>query len=232
MSMIIKDRIKALKLGYPTVSDKYNVAGGMAGNAPIEVGRLVKYTSVPGIYEEAVGMADIAELAGVALAVNVKLNPIWPQDGAFPITIQPNEAFDVFVDGFIAVELDPTVSTETTLAVPAVGVLTTDQAIIPDKPYYTRAADGGGAGYLNDGTNKYTLVANPTQGDLGLYYELTNLGKDASTDVVTPNKQVAVILATGGITTIDAVAGGIVAVPGAYFTGFKEGRLAEIRLSR
>lgn len=43
--------------------------------------------------------------------------------------------------------------------------------------YYTRAASGAGAGYLNDGTYAYTKVATiPTTHNAGVYWTLTQLG--------------------------------------------------------
>lgn len=222
-----------LKRGYPTVSDKYNVAGGVVdvnANNPILMGEFVKYASQPGYYKSASeGMAAVGEIAGIALATNVKLAGVWPDDGSTPERALAKEAFNLMVDGFIAMELDPTVSTITQDAVAAVGAKTTDTDIIPGKNYYTAAANSDGAGYLNDGTLKYTLVDTPLKANIATYYELTEVGANASTNMVTPGKQAAVILATGGLTTIDYVATGIVAVPNMYFTGLVDGRLAEVK---
>lgn len=235
MSMIIKDKIKALKKGYPTISDKYNVAGGIvaADGADVVVGELVKHSSVPGYYEHGANATAISEIQGLALAVNVKLNPIWPNDGSTPLKYKAGEAFDLFVDGFIAIQLDAMVETVTQAAIAAVAAKTTDVEIVPGKAYYTRASNSAGKGYLNDGTYKYTLVAEPIVDNIANYYEVSVIGQDATTNQITPNKQAAIILATGGITTVDdASAGTIVAWPGAYFTGFFEGRLAELELRR
>lgn len=164
MSMIIKNKIKALKKGYPTVSDKYNVAGGIveAGANDLVIGELVQYTNTPGKYKPAVSVNAIGDIAGVALAVNARLNPVWPNDGKTELKVKAGEAFDLFVDGWIAVQLDD----------------------------------------------------------------------DVESDEVTPGKQAAVILSTGKITVADNEEEGIVLWPGAYFTGFTEGRLAELELRR
>ena len=237
MSMIIKDRIPALKRGYPTVSDKYNVAGGIIRSTNgVQIGKLVKYTDTLGTYTEATLLNSVDEIAGILLAVNVKLNRIWPDAGTRPTTYYNGDTFDLFVDGFIAVELDDSISTITTPAIAAVGVLTGDLDVVPGKNYYTREVDASGAGYLNDGANKYTLVANPVQGSMNTYYELSELGKDASVNQITPGKQVAIELATGNFMTSDEENSGTANTinnwPGARYTGFVDGRLAEIEVRR
>lgn len=233
--MIIKDKISMLRKGYPTVSDKYDVAGGIlkSNSADVEFGDVVAYDSVVGYYKNAAGIAAITEIAGITLATNVKLGGSWPDDGSSATVIKKTEAFNLLMNGFIAIKLDDSVETETVSAVAAVGTITTDTDIVAGKKYYTRASNADGIGYLNDGTNKYTLVASPVKANIATYYELSNVGSAAMTDVVTPGKQAAIILATGKITTIDAVsAGTVVAVPGWYFTGIKDGRLAELEIRR
>lgn len=232
--MIIKDKISMLRKGYPTVSDKYNVAGGIlqAGSADVPFGELVAYGSQVGYYKAATSVADVAEIAGIVLATNVKLSGVWPDENQAGL-VKPGEAFNLMLDGYIAIELDDSVETVTAPAVAAVAAKTTDTDIVEGKKYYTRASSSDGIGYLNDGTYKYTLVASPLKANLNDYYELSNPGSDATTDVVTPGKQAALILATGKLTTIDAVsAGTVVAMPGWYFTGLKEGRLAELEIRR
>lgn len=232
--MIIKDKISMLRKGYPTVSDKYNVGGGIlkSNSANVEFGNVVAYDSSVGYYKHAAGISAISEIAGIVLATNVKLSGVWPDENQAGV-VKPTEAFNLMLDGYIAIELDDSVETVTANAVAAVGTLTADTAIVAGKKYYTRASNSDGIGYLNDGTYKYTLVASPVLGSIGTYYELSKVGVNATTDVVTPGKQAAIILATGKITTIDAVsAGTVVAVPGWYFTGLKDGRLAELEVRR
>ena len=232
--MIIKDKISMLRKGYPTVSDKYNVAGGIlqSGSADVPFGELVAYGSQVGYYKAATSVEAVGDIAGVILATNVKLSGVWPDENQAGL-VKPAEAFNLMLDGYIAIELDDSVETETAVAVAAVGTKTEDEDIVVGKKYYTRTSNSDGIGYLNDGAYKYTLVASPVKGSIGTYYELSNTGSDASTDVVTPGKQAALILATGKITTIDAVSSGTVeAIPGWYFTGIKDGRLAELEIRR
>jgi len=232
--MIIKDKISMLRKGYPTVSDKYNVAGGIlqTGSADVPFGELVAYDSQVGYYKAATSVTGVADIAGVVLATNVKLSGVWPDENQAGL-VKPAEAFNLMLDGYIAVELDDSVETETVAAVAAVAKITADTDVVEGKKYYTRESNSDGIGYLNDGTYKYTLVAEPAKANLNTYYEITNPGSDAITDVVTPGKQAALILATGKLTTIEAVsAGTVVAMPGWYFTGLKEGRLAELEIRR
>jgi hypothetical protein len=231
--LIIKDRISALRKGYPTVSDKYNVQGGIVvdGGVPVKVGELVKFSTTPGYYEGATTLANVNEVAGLALSTNVRLTRVWPSDSVTPVTYEEGEAFDLFLDGFIAVEMDDAVIMSTLPMIAAVGALSTDTAVVPGKDYYTRASNTDGAGFLNDGTFKYTLVASPTGNpSTSNYYELSEVGQDAATNQVTPNKQAAVILATGKITTADYVTTGVVLLPGYRFTGLIDGRLAELQV--
>lgn len=103
--LIIKDKIQELMKGYPTVSDKYNVAGGtLTGNTPVQFGELVKKSATKGYFESAAGgVADVYELGGFVLATNVKLAQEWP---GTTVQVNPGEAFNLFVSGFMAIELD------------------------------------------------------------------------------------------------------------------------------
>lgn len=160
--LIIKDKISQLRKGYPTVSDKYNIAGGILDNADaIKFGELVAYGSAVGYYVPAVELNSVDEIAGVVVATNVKLNETFG-DSSAEITVKKGEAFNLLIDGYVAVELDA----------------------------------------------------------------------DHTAAQVLPGKKMAVILATGKLTTIDKVASGIVEMPGYYFTGIKEGNLVEIEVRR
>ena len=113
MSLIIKDKIKQLMRGYPTVSDKYNVEGGIIeGTDGVNFGDMVVYGSTTGYYKKATALTDINEFAGFVLATNVKLEDTWGAGGApllGPVTL-PGEAFNLFMNGFIAI---PLISTAT-----------------------------------------------------------------------------------------------------------------------
>lgn len=103
--MIINDRIPMLKKGYPTVSDKYNVSGAILdGSAAVKFGELVKFGSTKGYFEAASeGLTAVTDAAGFVVATNVKLAEGFPGD---TVQVNPGEAFNLLVNGFIAVELD------------------------------------------------------------------------------------------------------------------------------
>lgn len=105
MSLIIKDKIKQLMRGYPTVSDKYNVEGGIVeGDTPLAFGDMVAYGSMTGYYKKATTLTNVDEIAGFVLATNVKLEDTWGKTNDGPIT-NPGEAFNLFMNGFIAIAL-------------------------------------------------------------------------------------------------------------------------------
>lgn len=105
MSLIIKDKIKQLMRGYPTVSDKYNVEGGIIeGTDGVNFGDMVVYGSTTGYYKKATALTDINEFAGFVLATNVKLEDTWCGENKGPVTY-PGEAFNLFMNGFIAIAL-------------------------------------------------------------------------------------------------------------------------------
>lgn len=108
MSMIIKDKIPMFKVGYPTVSDKYNIAGGtLVGETPVNFGDLVKFSATKGYFEAITGTVTLADIAGFALATNVKLAEDWP---ATKVQVNPGEAFNLVLPGsYLAIKLDSTV---------------------------------------------------------------------------------------------------------------------------
>lgn len=99
MGLIIKDKIQSLMVGYPTVSDKYDVEGGLA-NETLRFGDLVVAESV-GVYKK----VDATKVDGIVLATNVKLNTSYPADAEGPVTVK-GEAFNVLIKGRVAVALD------------------------------------------------------------------------------------------------------------------------------
>lgn len=104
MSLIIKDKIPMFMVGYPTVSDKYNVAGAvLTGDTPVKFGQLVKYSATKGYFEAITSTVTLADIAGFVLATNVKLNELWPEGN---VQVNPGEAFNLLVNGFMAIELD------------------------------------------------------------------------------------------------------------------------------
>lgn len=104
MGLIIKNKIAQLKKGYPTVSDKYNVQGGIyEGTDPLYFGDLVAFGTATGHYTK---LADntVANIAGICLATNVKLVNKYPGDTENVETVK-GEAFNLLVRGFVAVEV-------------------------------------------------------------------------------------------------------------------------------
>lgn len=104
--LIINDKIRELMKGYPTVSDKYNVAGGvLMGADPVQFGGLVKFATQNGYFmaiDATQTIASVAEIAGFVLATNVKLATEWPGK---TVEVLPGEAFNLLINGFMAVEL-------------------------------------------------------------------------------------------------------------------------------
>lgn len=145
MGLIIGKKIKELMKGYPTVSDKYNVAGAtLTGENPVEFGSLVKLSNING-YFEAIEAGDVTEdtfekLGGFVLATNVKLNELWPEGN---VRVNPGEAFNLLVNGFMAIGLASTaVKTDVVpnakVYVTANGEITTvsDDAAVKDSEDY------------------------------------------------------------------------------------------------
>jgi hypothetical protein len=106
MSLIIKDKIPMFMRGYPTVSDKYNVSGAvLTGSNPAKFGDIVKLSGTAGYFEvinASNTIANVSEVAGFIVATNVKLNMSY---GGDDVVTQPGEAFNLLINGFIAVEL-------------------------------------------------------------------------------------------------------------------------------
>lgn len=133
MGLIIRDKIQSLMKGYPTVSDKYNVAGAtLTGNTPVQFGELVKKSTTKGYFESAAaGVADVYDLGGFVLATNVKLAQEWP---GTTVQVNPGEAFNLFVSGFMAIELDSAATvSEITANAEACVILATGKVTTSDK---------------------------------------------------------------------------------------------------
>jgi len=107
MSLILgKDGVQKLMVGYPTVSDKYDVGPAvLEGAAPVLPGDVVMFGSASGSYKPAASLSDMSEVAGIVLATNVKVPSEYPAP-AGPVAVNPGEAFGLLVRGFVAVALD------------------------------------------------------------------------------------------------------------------------------
>lgn len=103
MGLIINKSIPMFVKGYPTVSDKYNVAGAvLTGTAPAEFGQLVKFSATKGYFEAITAAVTAADIAGFVVGTNVKLVDGFP---GTEVKVQPGEAFNLLINGFIAIEL-------------------------------------------------------------------------------------------------------------------------------
>lgn len=106
MGLIIKNKIAQLKKGYPTVSDKYNVQGGIyEGTDALHFGDLLAYGSATGHYVKLTTSDTVDKLAGICLATNVKLANRYPGDSNASVETVKGEAFNLLVRGFIAVAI-------------------------------------------------------------------------------------------------------------------------------
>lgn len=113
MSMILNDHIAKLKKGYPTVSDKYDVSGGiLGGSAAVEVGTVLALTEQSGVFAPAVAATTVDKIAGIALAPNVKLTDIWSGDRR--TMVFPGEAVNLCFNGLFAVEVGTEVAAAVT----------------------------------------------------------------------------------------------------------------------
>jgi hypothetical protein len=148
MSLIINKSIPMFKKGYPTMSDKYNVAGGiLTGDTPVPFGSIVMVSDTPGYFEAPASIADAKEIGGIVVATNVKLAQEWPGK---TVQVNPGEAFNLLVSGFIAVKVDTIVSliTNTPVYVKADGSFTptaSGNIALPNTVFtgmYEQQADG------------------------------------------------------------------------------------------
>lgn len=136
MGLIIgKSGIPMFKVGYPTVSDKYNITGGiLTGNTAVRFGDLVKFSSTKGYYEAITSTVTLADIAGFVLATNVKLATEWPGTDE-SVKVLPDEAFNLVLPGsYLAIELDSAAveanvkANAQVYAIPATGKCTTVSA--------------------------------------------------------------------------------------------------------
>ena len=101
-----KSGIPKLMVGYPTVSDKYDVGPAvLEGSTAVYPGDVVMVGSASGSYLPASSLSDMSEVAGIVLATNVKVPTEYPAPQG-PVAFQPGEAFGLLVRGFVAVKLD------------------------------------------------------------------------------------------------------------------------------
>lgn len=104
--LILNKSITKMIAGYPTVSDKYNVQGGiLSGSTAAKFGDLLGYGSNAGYYTKPASFSAATDVAGVLLATNVKLSLSWPAPTG-SVTTAVGDALNILVDGFVAMKLD------------------------------------------------------------------------------------------------------------------------------
>lgn len=105
MGLIIGSKLPLFKLGYPTVSDKYNVDPGILSTSAAEgvaYGTILAYGEASGKFIVWDG-ADVKKIVGPMCAVNVKLADPWTNE----VKVMPGEACSPLRDGYIALAIDP-----------------------------------------------------------------------------------------------------------------------------
>ena len=129
MGLILNKTIQKMIIGFPTVSDKYNVSGAMLdGSNPVKFGDVVVAGTTAGCFAKPTSISAATDVMGFVVGTNVKLAENWP---GTTVQVNPGEAFNLLVNGFIAVELSGA-NVSTTYIVPngkvrvgATGALTT-----------------------------------------------------------------------------------------------------------
>lgn len=107
MSILGKDGFRKLLVGYPTVSDKYDVGPAtLEGTAQVLPGDVVVFGSASGSYKPVTTLTGFdGQVAGIVLATNVKVPTTYPAPEG-PVPYNPGEQFGLLVRGFVAVKLD------------------------------------------------------------------------------------------------------------------------------
>ena len=107
MGLIIKNEIQKLMKGFPTVSDKYDVQGGvLGGSTAAHFGDVVVFGSQAGEYVVPTStISAVGNIAGVVCGTNVKLATTYLAGPTIEVETPAGEAFNLLLKGYIAVEL-------------------------------------------------------------------------------------------------------------------------------
>lgn len=110
MGLILKDSLTPLMLGYPTMSDKYNVRGATLSSES-EVGYFGNIVTIKGdgyfkVASEKSTITSANDVAGVLLATNVKLVTDFFGGASAKAETRPGEAFNLLVGGYVALEVE------------------------------------------------------------------------------------------------------------------------------
>lgn len=116
MSLILNGKLPILMKGYPTVSDKYNVRGATLSSTSA-VGYFGDIVKIDGdgyfsVVNATNTLTSASEVGGVLLATNVKLVTDFFGGNTAKAETRPNEAFNLLVDGYVALEVSVTSATE------------------------------------------------------------------------------------------------------------------------
>jgi hypothetical protein len=141
MGLIIKDKLPMFIVGFPTVSDKYNVTGGLlSGTSPVKFGELVMFDG-SGYFKKVASASAVSEIAGFVLGTNVKVAEGFATN---VVQVNPGEAFNLTLPGsYLAVEFEH--------------VGESAVAIAPRSKVYVDLADGT----LHDGDDSAAYVELP-----------------------------------------------------------------------
>lgn len=103
MGLIIKDKLPMFIVGFPTVSDKYNVTGGLlSGSDPVKFGDLVMFDG-SGYFKKVASATAVGDIAGFVLGTNVKVAEGFATN---VVQVNPGEAFNLTLPGsYLAVEV-------------------------------------------------------------------------------------------------------------------------------
>lgn len=131
MGLIIKNKIQQLMRGYPTISDKYDVAPAvLEGATTVTAGAPVTLGSTAGRYKASTLKTDT--IAGFVLATNVKVPDTYPASTELQ-TYGEGEAFNLMIRGFIACPLDSGATTAQIVNGAKVLLLAGGKITTPDK---------------------------------------------------------------------------------------------------
>lgn len=98
--------IAKLLVGYPTNTDKYDVAPAtLGGSAAVYNGDVVMFDTAHSVYKACATISAKGQIAGIVLATNVKVPSTYPAGNA-NVSTAVGEAFNLLVRGCVAVALD------------------------------------------------------------------------------------------------------------------------------
>ena len=118
MGLIINKSFQKLMKGFPTVSDKYDVQGGvLGGSTAAHFGDVLVFGSQAGLYNVPTStISAVGNIAGLVVGTNVKVASVYPAGPSVDVTFAVGEALNVLLKGYIAVELDADLTNTSNIA--------------------------------------------------------------------------------------------------------------------